>query len=277
MAEARALTGNQLKILASLGFPDPGRDKVLTEDELPVYQNKALGKNQRDAFRKLAAVGGDSSSIDRADIEALLHYPKVLARLIREDPEYKANILKRGVLRFNKRETLSDNGSGREGIRPVAYKRLVSYVQLAYAHIFHDNPQVNGVYGSSTQERTQQFQHKTGLAVDGRNGNFIDRSTMGAIALYLEHGPAETLSELGALQARIPSGGQYLERLGSEDRQTIIRALQLLYPSELSPSADPSSISVAQSASELMQSKLGGVLIGPRIIGRLMERVETLR
>lgn len=276
MTSSKALTGDQVKILATLGFPDPGRDRILTEDELPVYQDKTLNQNQRDAFRKLAAVGGDAGSIDAADIEALLKDPKILAKLIREDPEYKTDILKRGTLAYKKTEVRSDHGSGRDGIPPIAYRRLVSYVQLAYAHIFQDIPQMNGVYGDSTQERTLQFQKKSGLLVDGRNGKFIDRSTMGAIALYLDHGPAEALHDLALLKTRLSPGGQYLERLSGEDRQTIIRALQLLYPSELSPSADPGSISVAQSASELMQDKLGGVLIGPKIIGRLMERMERL-
>lgn len=249
-------------LLGQLGFADTNNDGLATFEE----QNHYIRSAQKGAFEALAGLGGNLAAVDAVDLAALRDFKK-LALVLKNDPEYKTDIINRGVLTYRKKEVAPDQARNRDGIPPVPYKRLVTYLQMGLR--IYD---AKGEYDKQTKDAVWSFQKKVGLALE-RNGTFVDRSTLGALILHLENRPEDLISEIETLRNRC-TGGRYLDH-DPELARVVVRALQYLYPNRIEPFASlDQKPALRDMANTVLEEEFGGTLVGPKILARIIEKLR---
>ncbi len=268
MGAPKILTPTQVSFLAQLGFTDKNKDGKITRDELPNYDNPKLNLDQSTAFENLASVAGDKTAIDGDDIAKIMSDSKALAALMSNDPEYRGDIVSSASLQANKREVKSDNTKrdARDGIPPVAFKRLVYYTQMGLNFLSHSKTlSINGVYDSKTVAKVAEFQRLMALDKDNkgrlmRDGTFIDRSTLGSLILRLQYTPSEIVGILNTVKAA--GHPENLQKSNPADLDKLLLGLQYLYPNEVGPWRTEGRLDEARSA---FQKHFDAYMVGPRV------------
>ncbi len=235
-----------IKSLAAWGFIDSNRDGRVSLEELPHYKNRKLEANQKKAFQLLARLAGDANSLEQKDLDRLNTDPYALSQVMNEDPEYRSDLMSRAVLEQGKTQAQGLGSQRRDGIPPIAFKRLMTFSQLALNHYGLRTP-VNGNYDATTAHTVNEFQNHFRLQ-SGRDGSFIDRSTFGALILSNQYNPAnlkESIESIGLwLKKQSPKAFLLDNYEQSHPQQKenikayadlILSTLQYLYPDEVPP------------------------------------------
>ncbi len=282
MVAPKPLSTSQISFLAELGFTDKIKDGFIKIDELPHYTQVKLNQDQSTAFRNLAVLAGDPNVIDGDDMNKLMRDPKALASLIEKDPEYRGDIQSAATLQVNKKEVKPDDAKSdaRDGIPPVAYKRLVYYAQAGLNLLAHTrNLPLNGVYRNQTQAKVAEFQKLMGLEMGAynqkRDGSFIDRATLGSLILrlkYTSENMVETLNQVHA--AGYPDN---LQKSNSQDLDKLLLGLQYLYPNEVSPWKTEGRLDEAR---PVFKKHFDADMVGPKVamkMATLILRMDYLK
>jgi hypothetical protein len=216
-----------------------------------------------------------SQFIDNQDLEALKKDPKALASLLQSDPAWKKSIRWGGELKSGRKEIPAHDGLDQAQVAPVAYKRVMTYVKLAYSLIDPSSKlAINGVYDVGTQKTTDKFQKMLGIK-EGTQGNTISSLSLGGLICYLQKDT--TLSDLEKMSREISKGGQYLEKLTKEQKMIMLRSFQLLYPNEVNPRHEIWGEKSLDEISKALATHFdGAALIGPNVLGQIRDKIKVL-
>lgn len=178
------------EFLERVGFPDATGDGMVSFEEAATVQQWS-GKTpriQQNSFNLLAGIDGSRDVIDRADFDALLSRPALLAQLIESESFYV-----NGLTRYQNvavRQDIKQLPTGRREdieISPVSYRRYVVYLQMALSRILtnNENKGIDGVYGGGMAAKVLDFEALLpGLKADGSE---MDRHTVASLIFYLRH------------------------------------------------------------------------------------------
>lgn len=270
-----SLNDSQKSLLTSLGFRDSNNDGLVLAEE----QQTRLDPKVMEAFKGLAAIDGYyADTIDGGDLDALIKDPKALAKVIRLDPEYKGDVLRYedAVLKKGRIELGEDRD--RDGVPQKGYRRLMTYAQLGLNHLFGSSSITTfGSFGSQTSALVERF-HPIARLASKRSGDEIDRTTFGALLIHLEHSKEELKSQLSTLRERMIRENQpgfYLDSGNETLSFLIVRSLQYLYPEEIRPFEEIVGVRLREQANTILKEKFGGTLIGPNIIGKIIEELTV--
>lgn len=269
--------------LARWGFTDTSKDGKVSLDELPAYKDVKFQADQLKAFQNLAKLSGDPNAIEASDLEMLQSNPSALAGVMRNDPEYQGDLIARAVLKQGEKEVKSTGSDARDGIRPVAYQRLVTFAQLALQHQ-GARLSASGVYDAKTATAVRDFQQKVGLDAE-RDGTFIDRSTFAALEMSQRISPAELKVSLQAvktwLEKQRPTAFMMDAYERSHPKQVdnirqyvdlIITTLQYLYPQDVPAWKSENRLAEANAC---LQKHFGTAWVGPKTFQRLLDAVDA--
>ena len=284
--------------LGLLGFRDADGDGIARWGEQDTYET-LRGRNptlhagfmtkQERAFHNLASAG-DSRFDDVVDDTDFVYQtdPRVLAELMRNDPEYDV-LTSGGALERGRNQVNETFGHG--SILPEAYRRVMIYCQRGLNDLLPshaDTPLTpNGVYGPTTARLIQAFQGNAGI-VDDRRGGAVGPVTYGAMILYLETNPQAMLEELIRLRGEMVQGTRVPFRIGDDTftlSRIIVGTLQYLYPQEipawrsLTGTTDSGATVVRptlrQAAEGVLEHNFGGVTIGPNVLAQLIAQLQA--
>lgn len=279
------LDEKKMALVKAMGFCDPavvacdGQDDGVVDIDGQSSAYVGIDGYQQ-AFARLSRLAGDPGKIDACDIAAIEQDPVALAKAIEGDPvtslifDGRAFEYRPGK---HKEKEIRPNHAGK-GVPPLHYRRMMIYIQLALGHLVSPGLKPTGVFDDATKRAVAIFQKElgiTGLAGQPADGGLIGAKTLGLILMRCKVTQGQMFSHLKAAQATGKSffmgeakGGMPLAVQG-----TVVEALKWL--GLIGMEVDTNTIRGKQRAIETMQKHFNASMVGPEVIGRLLEKVRA--
>lgn len=279
MSEDFKLSAIQMEAIKDMGFCDPLHDACDQNDDGMIYLDDQrssfiLLDGYQEAFKKLASLGGVSNAIDAVDLVKLTDLEE-LAELMAKDPAYEVVKKRHTGLEFNKKELKPMLELLKPGIPKRHFKRMIYYAQTALKQIADKTLVPDGDYGEHTRQVISKFQKAVKISPD--DGTLLGPQTLGTIIMRCRYSKSKLLKTLrDEVDIASPDGfliNDALTVTEIEIREDVIVALKWLgYIGESVESKDNELIKNA-----LMNNFDGATLVGPIVLGRIIDRIEEDR
>lgn len=285
------LSPQQMTELQRMGFCDgtyehcdSTDDGVISiEDQTDAFSSVS---GYEDAFVNLAILGGDPRAIDALDL-AMLAKGENLAEVIAADPAYHILKARHTGLQHNVTE-ISPDGLY-PGVPPRHYRRLTYYTQMALAKVVDPSLVPDGIYGNDTRRVVYNFQEFLKIengAGEPAEGRIAGPLTIGTLIMRLRYSKYRIKAMLSEDAFTMSENNDSFKVDSPADRhegiyEHILIALKWLGYVKESVTSDKKIFLtkvIQKKFSEKTKGKDDGVidLVGPKVIDRIIDRVEDL-